>query len=261
MSTDRESPRGDAPARGADVGDLAFRVTGPERRASDQTPFVLMHGIGVSHRYLSRLHHQLAQTHEVYSIDLPGFGGLPKPAKSPTVTEMARALTRVLEEQQLQGAVLVGHSMGAQWAVEAAVQRPELVSGVVLIGPVADDRNRTFWSQSVALAFDTLGEPLDGNVLVFADYLRCGPRWYLAQLREMLSYPLEKRVGDLAAAPLIVRGGRDPIAGPEWSERLRAHAGAGPLVTVPGHRHLVHHSAPRAVYAAIMAFTAAVPTT
>jgi pimeloyl-ACP methyl ester carboxylesterase len=144
--------------------------------------------------------------------------------------------------------------MGTQWVVELALQRPSLASHLVLIGPVSDDRHRTAFAQSIALAVDTLGEPIDGNALVFSDYLRCGPRWYLRQLREMLDYPLEERVGKAVAPIMIVRGGRDPIAGLAWARRLRDSAGSASLVVVPGHQHLVQHTAPRAVTGAIAAF-------
>ncbi|WP_199484450.1 alpha/beta fold hydrolase, partial [Microbacterium sp. C448] len=117
-------------------------------------------------------------------------------------------------------AVLVGHSMGAQWVVELARQRPDLAASVVLIGPVADDEHRTIRAQSLALALDTLGEPPVVNAIVFAEYIRCGMPWYLTQLRHMMAYPIEDGVADLVVPVLIVRGGNDPVAGLEWCRRL-----------------------------------------
>jgi pimeloyl-ACP methyl ester carboxylesterase len=236
------------------VSGCTFRVLSSVADPTDAVTFVLVHGIGVSHRYLARLHRELARTSTVHSIDLPGFGGLPKPPVTLGVTALSTALATLLERIGVTRPVLVGHSMGTQWVVELALQRPTLSSHVVLIGPVSDDRHRTALAQSIALAMDTLGEPIDGNALVFADYLRCGPRWYLRQLREMLDYPLEERVRGVAAPLLIVRGGRDPIAGLAWARRLRDNAGSASLVVVPGHQHLVQHTAPRTVTRAIAAF-------
>jgi len=243
--------------RREDIGELGFRVLSSFGAAASRTPaFVLVHGIGVSHRYLSRLHRALAETSEVHSIDMPGFGGLPKPGGQVPVPTMAEALGVLMDRLGLAGAVLVGHSMGAQWVVELAVHRPELASNVVVIGPVSDDQRRSVAAQSIALAVDTIGEPLDGNVIVFTDYLRCGPRWYLRQLRHMISYPIENRVSALTCPLLIIRGGNDPIAGLAWARRLRDHAPVGSLVVVPGHRHLVQHTASRSVARAITAFLA-----
>lgn len=204
----------------------------------------------MSHRYLSRLHQELARTDDVYSVDLPGFGGLPKPGTDLDVAAMAGALGAVLErDKRLVGTeiILVGHSMGTQWVVELAAERSDLVGGVVLIGPVVDDRHRSLMAQLFALATDTVGEPPDVNVTVFTDYLRCGPRWYLRQAAHMLRYRLEDRVGDLQMPLLIVRGGNDPIAGLDWCRRLRDRAPCGSLVVVPHRNHVVQQTAPRAV--------------
>ena len=194
----------------------------------------------------------LSREYRCLCIDLPGFGGLPKPGVDVGVEEMARALGQVVEQLSLGPVVLVGHSMGTQWVVETALQRPELLTTVVAMGPVADDRYRTILRQTRALAVDTLGEPPTVNAIVFTDYLRCGVPWYLTQLRHMLAYPLEDRVPSLTMPLLLIRGGADPIAGLEWCRRLRGSAPRAELVVIPGHHHVAQHSAPKAVASAIL---------
>ncbi|MFS0852112.1 alpha/beta fold hydrolase [Microbacterium sp. 179-I 3D4 NHS] len=220
---------------------------------------VLVHGIGMSHRYLSRLHDVLAERTRVLSVDLPGFGGLPKPRRDLDVTEMADAMIEVIRSAEPGPVVLVGHSMGAQWVVEGALVRPEGVQAVVTIGPVADDRHRTLPAQAWGLAVDTWGESPLANAIVFTDYLRCGVRWYLTQARHMLRYPIERRVAALGVPLVVLRGGKDPIAGRDWCRRIRDAAGDGVLIEVPRRHHVVQHSAPRAVASAIIASTTARP--
>ena len=236
------------------VGDLSFRVLSAGPSTSRRAPFVLVHGIGMSHRYLSRLHDELVQRgHRVHSVDLPGFGGLPRPARDLDVDAMARAMTVVLDRCAVPPAVLVGQSMGAQWVTESARLRPTL--GVALIGPVADERHRTPSQHALALGVDTLREPPGANLLVLTDYLRCGLPWYRTQLRHMLAYPLEDGIRALRVPLLLIRGGRDPIAGLTWCRRL-ARAGAdAELALVPGHAHNCQHSAPRAVASALLSFS------
>lgn len=246
---------------------LTFRILESPRPAGSTAPtVVLVHGIGMSHRYLSRLHDVLADTTRVVSVDLPGFGGLPKPRFDVTIPQMAAGLAQVVASLDDDRVVLVGHSMGVQWAVEAALQHPEYVRAVVPIGPVADEAHRTLGAQAKALALDTLGETPAINTVVFTDYLRCGVRWYLRQARHMLAYPLEERVAALTMPVLIVRGSEDPIAGRAWCRRLRDAAAVSRLVEIPGHHHVAQQSAPRAVASAILAHTAgawpiAVPAT
>ncbi|MGD8194373.1 alpha/beta fold hydrolase [Herbiconiux sp. P18] len=243
------------------IDGLPFAVFATESTApgpgTAEPPFVLVHGIGTSHRYLARLHGLLARTADVYSIDLPGFGGVAKPDGVPDVTAVASGLATLLESLGVAGAIAIGHSMGAQWVTELAVLRPDLVSRVVLIGPVTDDRHRTLRAQAVALALDTLGETPVVNAMVFTDYLRAGPVWFLQHAQFMRDYPLEHRVRELAGPMLVLRGGDDPVAGPDWCRRLRREAPAGSrVVVVPGHRHVVQHTAAPAVASAIRAFLA-----
>src|SRR5690606_18196642 len=136
-----------------------------------------IHGIGMSHRYLSRLHAVLAEDGPVFSIDLPGFAGLPKPGSDLDVETMARALAEIIDRLGIAPAVLVGHSMGAQWVSEVARERPDLVARLVLIGPVADAAHRTLLAQARALAVDSFGESPMTNAIVFTDYVRCGVPW------------------------------------------------------------------------------------
>lgn len=237
------------------LDDATFRVQSSTKPPPNgHTVFILIHGIGTSHRYLSRLHEELARDAHVHSLDLPGFGGLPKPSSSLSVRGMAAALASVLDHLGVTSAVLVGHSMGAQWVVELAASRPDLAAGVVLIGPVADDAYRTVSAQAAALAWDTMGESLGANAVVLLDYLRCGPVWFLTQLRHMIAYPIEDRVPEILAPLLVIRGGNDPIAGTEWCRKLRSRAPSGSFVKVPGHRHVVQFTAAPAVASAIRAF-------
>ncbi|MDQ1123708.1 alpha/beta fold hydrolase [Microbacterium trichothecenolyticum] len=234
------------------VEGLVFRSA--SNRRAGRAVFVLIHGIGMSHRYLRRLHAELATDADVHTIDLPGFGGLPTPDQTPDVGEMAQGLGVVLDELGVRRAVLVGHSMGAQWVVELAIRRPDLADAVVAIGPVTDDRRRGALTQALLLARDSALEPLGANAIVLTDYLRCGPVWYARQARHMLRYPLEERVSRLRMPLLVVRGGSDPIAREAWARRLSDRALSGTLCTVEGHRHLVQFTAATVVAARIRAF-------
>lgn len=276
----RSLPRvrpGAAPVRPRDVeiGGLTFAVFGgsepgpasPAPAAGSHAPsaptaepprvrYVLLHGIGLSHRYFARLHDELARTAEVRSIDLPGFGSAPKPRTAPDVPTMAAALGAVLDALGGPPSVLIGHSMGAQWAAELARRRPDLVAAAVLIGPVVDRAHRSLGAQLVALLVDAWGEPPRVNVLACAAYLRCGPRTFLRQAVHMRRYRIEAAVAELRVPVLVVRGARDGVAGARWAHELQRSARCGAIVTVPGCAHAVHASAPREVAAAVRAFAA-----
>lgn len=215
---------------------------------------VLLHGIGMSHRYLSRLHEQLAESGTVYSIDLPGFGATPRPKHALSVEDQARVLAAALDSLGVAACTLVGHSMGTQFAVELARQRPDMVQRVVLIGPVVDPTRRTVVQQAAALGIDTFFEPPMANALVISDYFRCGPRWYLKTLPSMMRYPTLDRVRDVGCPVLVIRGENDPMAREGFCRDLARTARQGSLIQMPGHAHIVQHSAPRSVASAIRRF-------
>lgn len=227
----------------------------PEAAAEGPT-FVLIHGIGVSHRYLARLHRVLARAADTISIDLPGFGSTPPPDRQLTVADQGSFIHEVLDQAGVGPRILVGHSMGAQFVLEAALQRPDRVRHVVLMGPVVDVRRRTLPRQMLALAKDALLYETPGsNALVFSDYLRCGPGWYLKQLRVMMNYRTEERIRGLSTPVLVLRGASDPIATGEWCRILPRRAPAGTLVEVPGRGHVVQYTGTARVADAISGFT------
>jgi pimeloyl-ACP methyl ester carboxylesterase len=98
---------------------------------------------------MARLHRELATDADVHSIDLPGFGAVPKPPMSPSVIAVAKALGSLLDQLAVTHAVVIGHSMGVQWGVELGVIRPGLVSDLVLIGPVTDMAHRSLPYQAL----------------------------------------------------------------------------------------------------------------
>lgn len=229
--------------------DVGLRGGGP------RPAVVLVHGIGVSHRYLGRLHGVLAETVDTYSVDLPGFGSTPRPDHTLSAADHATYILGAMEQLGVLDFVSVGHSMGTQFAIEAALQQPERIRQLVLMGPVVDPKRRTVAQQALALGYDTLFfESPSANALVLTDYLRCGPSWYLKTLRVMMDYPMEERITGVTAPVLVLRGAKDPVAGADWSRRLAGRAKAGQLREIPGTGHVVQHNRAVEVAAAIMSF-------
>ena len=216
--------------------------------------FVLIHGIGMSHRYLTRLADQLSAHGITHSLDLSGFGGTAHPEDPLVVQDHARLIGELLDRISVSRAVLVGHSMGAQFVTELARTRPELASFVVLMGPVTDpDRARAI-SQGRDLLVDALGETLLGNLLTISDYIRCGPRWFFSTLPAMLDYRTDLALTSVVAPVLVLRGINDPVARTSWCLALAAAAPDGEMREIAHSRHLVHFTAARQTAIAILEF-------
>ncbi len=231
---------------GAEV--IAYR-SGPE---SAPTPtVVLLHGIGMTHRTFEDLQPLLAAEFSVISLDLPGFGATRKPPRPFTVGDHAQAVDEALDRLGVGSRLLVGHSMGCQFAVEQAILHPDEVAGIVLIAPVVDSERRTLPAQARDLAVDTLREPPRANARVLIDYARCGLSWYLVTLKAMFDYDTETQLRLVTCDVVVVRGERDPVAREAWCLRLVGIAAHGTLVTVSGKAHVVPLTAPESVMDAV----------
>lgn len=218
--------------------------------------YVLLHGIGMSHRYFRRLQIVLAGHGDTHSIDLPGFGATPRPDRQLSIADYADVIAATLRKMGAGRVAVVGHSMGAQFATELAVRHPDMVSHVVLLGPVVDSARRTVRQQTLALGLDALRESPVGNAIVFTDYARSGMRWYLTELPVMMSYDLEGSLALVAQPVLVLRGSKDPVASRSWCGKLAATAPDGRYLEIPGKPHIVQHGAAESTAAAIMALAA-----
>jgi pimeloyl-ACP methyl ester carboxylesterase len=216
--------------------------------------FLLLHGIGLSHRAFIGLESQLSRHGRVINFDLPGFGSTPRPSHRMSVEDYAAAIRRELQTRDAGPVVVVGHSMGAQFAVELARQDPDAVTHVVLVGPVVDEKKRSLISQGLVLLRDSALEPPATQLMVVREYFRCGPRWYFTEASAMLAYPTHLAIEDVRHPVLIVRGQNDPIADAPWCQSLSERARYGSVVHIPKNRHNVVHANPAATAAAIVEF-------
>jgi pimeloyl-ACP methyl ester carboxylesterase len=222
--------------------------------AGDGSPVLLLHGVGVSGRYLVPLARRLARGHPVAVPDLPGFGRTSARGRVLGLDALASVVLAVTAACSRRPVTLVANSFGCQVAVEVAVRRPDLVSRVVLIGPTMDAAARTWLAQSRRLLADAPHEPWRYAAVLVPDYLRAGPRRFLRTVGHALRHPVERRVESCRAPLLVLRGEHDPIAPQRWAEELAARAPDGRTVVVADAGHVVHYSRPDLVAAVVERF-------
>lgn len=105
---------------------LAHRVLGRGRR------LVLAHGFTQNARCWGPFANDLAADHEVVAVDLPGHGETEPGHDHADLVESGHLLAEVGDR-----AVYIGYSMGGRIALHAALDQPDKVEGLVLIGSTA----------------------------------------------------------------------------------------------------------------------------
>jgi 2-hydroxy-6-oxo-6-(2'-aminophenyl)hexa-2,4-dienoate hydrolase len=107
--------------------------------AGEGQPIVLIHGGGAGANSWGNwrgIIPKLAQHYRVIAVDMLGFGDSAKPDGDFVYSQAARVdhLAAFLDTLAIGPAMLVGNSMGGATAIGVAVERPELVSKLVLMG-------------------------------------------------------------------------------------------------------------------------------
>ena len=251
-------------------------------------PVVLIHGNMVSERDFeaSGLLERLSRAHRVIAFDRPGFGHSNRPrGRLWTPKAQAKLLHAALAQLGVEQAVVVGHSMGAMVAMSLALDHPEDVRRLVLLGGYYYPSARVDSLLTAPVALPVVGDILRYTVAAVSARLllnrlvramfapREVPAHFIQTLSgEMMVRPIQLRANaedaafmvpqakdsserhhELRMPVAIVAGAEDKVIDVEaHSKRLHSElAGNSTLAIVPGAGHMVHHAAPDDVVAAV----------
>lgn len=128
--------------------------------AAAGAPIVLIHCFGCSLRWWDSMMPLLSAKHRVIRIDLLGHGGSAKPKTGYSITDQAGLVAGALDRLGVQGAVVVGHSLGGSVAVSVAEQASELVDRVVIIDQAPDSSYGELDLLTKLVTWPVIGEAL-----------------------------------------------------------------------------------------------------
>jgi pimeloyl-ACP methyl ester carboxylesterase len=101
---------------------------------------IFIHGLG---SYLPAWQKNIAVLKADYrciAMDLPGYPKSSKGDDTYNMTFFAEVILEMIDELKLKNPVLIGHSMGGQIAMMAALKSPELLQSLILIDPAGIER-------------------------------------------------------------------------------------------------------------------------
>jgi pimeloyl-ACP methyl ester carboxylesterase len=262
-------------------------------RGAGGPPVVLLHGDGsmVEDFATSGVLDLAAERHRVVAFDRPGFGRSERPRdREWTPQAQAALLAGAFARLGIERPIVVGHSWGTLVALALALDRPEAVSGLVLVSGYYYPVPRPDAALAALPAVPVLGDalrytvaPVAGALLApgltaaafhpapvpprfaagfpVARTLRPGHIRAGAEDSGLLTpsaAALERRYGELRPPVAIVVGAEDRIVDPGLhSLRLHRELPGSGLWVVAGEGHMVHHGAAGVVADAVEAVSTA----
>ena len=154
-------------------------------------PMILIHGFISSNLIWSHVLQPLAKRgFRVIAPDLPGYGYSDKPSDADyTIAEQAHAVIGLMDRLQIKRAIVVGASYGGAIAATMALDYPERVAKLVLVGAVTNDEAKK------KLLLRILQIPIVGDI---GTPLFLGSRWVLrkrmANMYHRMGKPINERM-------------------------------------------------------------------
>jgi pimeloyl-ACP methyl ester carboxylesterase len=262
------------------AGTSAVYLDRPDGRiaydASGQGPLVMCApGMGDLRSVYRFLAPALAEAgYRVATMDLRGHGE--SDATFSAYDDVATGTDLIALVERLGGpAVLVGNSMSAGGAAWAAAERPDLVVGLVLIGPFV--RNVPIGHLTELMFRFAMARPWGPRVWngyyrkLYPGRLPADLDEHRARIRASMKRPgharafvatthtshapVEARLSEVHCPTLVVMGDRDPdFSNPAAEARLVANRLGGTVLLVPGAGHYPQAQFPEVVTAAMLKF-------
>jgi pimeloyl-ACP methyl ester carboxylesterase len=264
--------------------------------AGSGPPIVLIHGVTLSVITWARQLAGLADNHRVIAIDQRGHGPSTAGSDGYTLDRLAEDVVEVLYELDVEGAVLVGHSLGGMVTMTAAINSPDRladhVAGLALVAtsahplanvpvpPTVVDRLGA-WNERSLVRAGERGRPVipGDSRLTWSMRLAYGARPDPAAVelgRTMMTAmspaslgPLVRSIGSLKIREhlsaidlptLVVVGSRDLLTPPRHARAIAAGIPEAELVELPGTGHMVMLECPDELNSLLDKFSAEVAT-
>ncbi len=215
------------------------------RPAGARATLLLLHGAGGSHLVWPEPIRNLKRV-RVLALDLPGHGQSGGSGRR-TVAGYAAVVETFINQLQLNGVVLAGHSLGSATALTLAQRGAVTVKGLILLGAAArmpvGEALLGGWSdapesaaglvaqQGFAAAMPEAAEGVrrqllaTGAMTCFGDFLACD------------RFDFRHNLTAIATPALVIAGDEDRLTPPRFSQSLAAGLAHGRLVILEGAGH------------------------
>ncbi len=237
-------------------------------------PVVFLHGVTDSCHSFEPLLERLPSSIRAIALTLRGHGDATRPVAGYLYEDFAGDVRDALDALRLDRAVVVGHSMGGLVAQRVAIDYPDRVLALALMGTFRTLRGhegvQSLWHSTVSQLRDPIDPafvrafqrstiatdmPATFEDLVVSESLKVPARVWRATFSGFLSSPdFSDRVASITVPTQITWGDRDLFSPRQDQLFLAERIPRARLRTYPGLGHAVHWEAPARTARDLVAF-------
>jgi len=214
---------------------------------------VFIHGSGSDHSAWSHQYGRLHKKYNIVAVNLPGHG-LSGGSGEADVARYFLWVKKLLDIINLKDAVIIGHSLGAAITLRFAINYPQEIAGIVLVGGGIKMPVNPFFLEF--LKTNPVEVPVEIIDLICKYSLAKENRSkFSAPLQKSLSQSkvdvlygdlsacndldLTQKLGKIRVPALVICGAEDKMTPPDFSRQLAASISGATLEIVEGAGHMV----------------------
>lgn len=230
-------------------------------RGDGDLTLMCLHGAGGNYKHWAYLLNGIEGPYRVVIPDLPGHGRSAPPGRT-SIDAYVEFIWMFMDTLAVEKAILIGHSMGGAIALSAALEQPDRVGGLVLIGSSArlrvlptlisgfDEDPTTTIAQLVELIYAKHASP-KLRIAAAAEYERCNPQIFRDDFAACDGFDLRPRLAEIHQPTLVISGTEDRMVPPKLSAELHAGLPHARLLSIPNAGHMPMIEQPAEIIMAI----------
>lgn len=206
------------------------------------------------------------QTDYFAGSDAPNLPGHPEENLCPTIPEYVSWLREYINEKGYSDVVLAGHSLGGGIALQYALDHPEELAGIILIGSGGRLRVHPDFLGMLEKAVDnpslldgfthTSHQKIDPELAEILNTRAAEntPAAFLNDLKACDQFDIMDRLETIKLPALAIVGDQDTMTPPKYSQFMVDKMGNAGIVVIPNGTHFVFAEQPGAVNQAMKSF-------